>query len=165
MNPEILRLGKSKIATLPGAGRVAQALPPSTRRHPAPRSAHARHGEGEALVAPVRAHERRRRRRRIPSSPMPTFPGRRSSCRPARRSRLDASGVHQVPRAAEPRRPQAGDGRLLRAPSRPTSARIGVTLYSQLKAGRGVRQGAQVSGFDHARARRATDCRSRCSTR
>ena len=77
----------------------------------------------------------------------------------ARRVRL-----HQVSRAAEPRRPQEGDGRLLRH-VQDVRAHARRRLLFAAEGGHRLREGAQVSGLDHALARRATTCRSRCSTR
>ena len=143
--------GQGEDRTLPRAGRIAQDLPPSTGRDPAPGAAHARQrGRGAAGAVRtrhwrwgLRVFDPHQRRHSLADDQIVERRG--SAPRPV--------GLHQIPRAAESRRSQARHGRVLRRlQNLRAHARCDALLAAE--RGFGVREGAQIPRFDHPRARR-----------
>ena len=149
-------LGQEQDRALRGSGCVAQDPPASVGRDFAARAAYSRQRR-RVSGRPVRAYGRRRRvdlfhpdQRRHSLAHDQIVDGRGSAPRRLR--------VYQVPRSAEPRRSQARHGRLLRHLQDLRAHPWRDALFATEGSG-GLRQGAQVSGFDHQRARREPGAR------
>ena len=162
VDPELLHIGKKRIDAISRQRPVAVDLPLPARRKPCAMAPHTLSDEGEALIAKfglmdnagrIGLHASHQRRHAVAE-------GQALHRRGGHARRV---GVHQVPRAAEPRRPQESHGRVFRHVQDLRAHDRRRPVFAA-QAEHRLREGAQVPGFDHRSRSTATTFRSRSST-
>ena len=131
-------------------GSGALHLPVPARPDAAPRAAYAQR-RGRGAGREIRA-DGQRRRIRLHDPHQRRHPVAEGEALQRRGDHARRIGVHEIPRAAEPRRSQEGHGRVLRHVQDLRAHDRRQSVFAA-EAERRLREGAQLPGLDHARTR------------